>query len=112
MRWADQSARQWLDIERELGEDEDLRRGFIRLQRVIAIRRFADRRRCFASSVAGAVGAVVVLIGVAVGWTGPTVLAAVLAGAAIAAGITFALVWAVLDRPISPVRQDSVDWIQ
>ena len=110
MRWAEQSARRWWDIERELDADHAMRRGFRRLRRVMAFRRFAGR--FFATGAACAVAIAVVLLGLLLGVSGPAAITALITGGTLAAAITFALIWAVLDRPTPGVRQDPVDWIQ
>ncbi|HVV22080.1 MAG TPA: hypothetical protein VHF06_21785 [Pseudonocardiaceae bacterium] len=102
MRWADQSEQRLLDIERELDTDVTLRRDVQRLGRVMAVRQLAIRRRPLVAILAAVVGAVVSLVGLVVGASGPTGLTALATGGVLAAAVAFALLNAVLDHRAGP----------
>ena len=109
MTWADQTEQRLVDIESALGADRELRRGVARLRRVMALREFAGGRvgRFLPRLVAVTVTALITLLGLLLGASGPAVLAALITGAVLAGAVAFALGWAVLDHRAGPLSDES-----
>ena len=110
MNWAEQAELQLGDLERTFADDPGWHASMRRLRSVMTLRQHLRGRRgpILACAAALAASAVLLLLGLWLIVASAAVVTALIAGCAVAGGIVFAVVFAVLDpHAAPPIRERS-----